>query len=127
MGRTEVFPEEYRTIEKIAESDLVRWLMHPNELRSAPSEIELVRQIAVQQGEKVGRCFLFRFRTGPSHWTAERGWMAGIAGPFWDDDQEVAGGRETFSELTTYNAMTDEEHVEFLKAAVQRKGLVVPS
>jgi hypothetical protein len=37
-----------------------------------------------------------------------------------------AGG-QTFSELTSYDAMSDSEHVQFLKAAVKKWGLVVPS
>ena len=127
LGKVEIFPEECRTIEKIAESDLVRWLMHPNELQIAPDEIELLRQLDVTEDEKRGRCFLFRFRVKVPHWAADRGWMSGIAGPFWDGDPEPDVGRETFSELTSYDAMTDREHIEFLKAAVKKRGLVMPS
>ena len=127
MGKADIFPEEFRTIEKIAESDLVRWLMHPNELQIAPNEIELLRQVDVAKAEKSGRCFLFRFRVEAPHWAADRGWMSGIAGPFWDGDAEPDAGRETFSELTSYDAMTDSEHVQFLKASVKKWGLVVPS
>lgn len=127
MGMAETFPGEYRTIEKIAESDLVRWLMHPNELQIAPGEIELLRQLDVTDEQKCGRCFLFRFRVEAPHWAADRGWMSGIAGPFWDGDPAPDAGRETFSELTSYDAMTDCEHVEFLKAAAKKRGLVMPS
>ncbi len=127
MGEADIFPEEFRTIEKVAESDLVRWLMHPNELQVAPNEIELLRQVDVAEEEKRGRCFLFRFRVEAPHWAADRGWMSGIAGPFWDGDAEPNSGRGTFSELTSYNAMTDGEHVQCLKAAVKKWGLVMPS
>jgi hypothetical protein len=126
-GKAEYFPTEYRTMEMIAESDLVRWLMHPNELQVAPGEIELLRQLDVTEDEKRGSCFLFRFRVEPPHWAADRGWMSGIAGPYWREDPESDAGRETFSELTPYAAMTDTEHIEFLKAAVKKRGLVMPS
>ena len=127
LGKAGIFPKEYRSIERIAESDLVRWLTHPNELGSAPDEIELARRVEVQDDEKSGCCFLFRFRIHSPHWAADHGWMAGIAGPFWDDEPEPGTSRETFSELTPYDTMTDEEHVKVLKKAMQKKGLVVPS
>lgn len=127
MGRTDMFPEEFRTIEKIAESDLVRWLMHPNELQTAPSAIELLCQADVTEAGKHGRCFLFRFRVDAPHWAADRGWMAGIAGPFWDGDAQPGAGRRTFSELTPYATMSDGEHVRFLQAAATKWGLTVPS
>ena len=127
IGMADIFPAEFRTIEMIAESDLVRWLMHPNELRTAPSEIELLRQVDVAENDKRGRCFLFRFRVEAPHWAADRGWMSGIAGPFWDGDAESDAGPGTFSELTSYDAMSDGEHVQFLMSAVKNWGLVVPS
>jgi hypothetical protein len=127
MGKAERFPGEFRSLEMIAESDMVRWLMHPNELRSPPDAIEFIRDVTVCKEGKRGRLFLFRFRTMPPHWTAERGWMAGLAGPFWEDEPEVDRGGMTFSELVSYTAMTDDEHVEFLRAATRRFGLVVPS
>lgn len=127
IGKTDVFPEEFRTIDRIAESDMVRWLMHPNELQTAPTAIELLCQADVKESGKRGRCFLFRFRVDSPHWAADRGWMAGIAGPFWDDDARPDAGRRTFSELTPYDAMTDSEHVRFLQAAATKRGLTVPS
>jgi hypothetical protein len=127
IGKADIFPDEFRAIEKIAESDLVRWLMHPNELRVAPTEIELLRQVEVSQDKRRGRIFLFRFRVEAPHWAARRGWMSGIAGPFWDGDSETDVGCRTFSELTAYDAMTDEDHVEFLKTAARTFGPIVPT
>ena len=125
-GRADIFPREFRTLERIAESDLVRWLMHPNELKAAPSEIELLSHVDVTENDKRGRCFLFRFRVDAPHWAADRGWMSGIAGPFWDGDAHPDVGRGTFSELTPYDTMTDREHVRYLEAAAKR-GFTVPS
>ena len=127
MGKSELFPEEFRTIESVAESDMVRWLMHPNELQTAPSAIELLSRVDVTESGKHGRCFLFRFRVDPPHWAADRGWMAGIAGPFWDEDAQPYAGRRTFSELVPYDRMTESEHVRFLQAAATKWGLTVPS
>ena len=53
-GHADAFPEHFRTPEMFAESDMVQWLMHPNELNSMPEEIQLVRVFKVQEGDKLG-------------------------------------------------------------------------
>ena len=83
-GKEGLFPQEYRTAKAIAEGDLVFWLCHPNELQSAPDEIELIGKFPKELGSPVGRVdyYLFRFRVTPPHWAADDGWMAGVAGPY---------------------------------------------
>ena len=127
IGKQGLVPAEYRTLEKIAESDLVRWLMHPNELQSAPAEIACVRPVVVSDAGKSGRVYLFRFRVDPPHWASESGWMAGVAGPYWDDDETHTAAGGTFSELTPFDRISEEQHVEALRAALAKRGLVVPS
>lgn len=41
IGNASAFPEDQARLELIAESDLVVWLMHPNELGRVPVRIEL--------------------------------------------------------------------------------------
>ena len=127
IGRAELFPTDYLSIEKVAESDLAHWLMHPNELGAAPSGMELIRGITIQEEEKRGTVFLFRFRAEPSTWASERGWMAGVAGPYWDNVGPPHSAAWTFSELTPFDEMTVDQHVDFLRAAWKKKGLVMPS
>jgi hypothetical protein len=127
MGRADIFPTACRAVEKVAESDLARWLMHPNELGAAPSNMELIRGITVQEEEKRGTVFLFRFRTDPSHWASKSGWMAGVAGPYWDNGESPDPASGTFSELTPFDQLTVEQHVDFLREALKKKGLVVPT
>lgn len=127
IGKSDLFPTEYRTAEKVAESDLTTWLMHPNELAAEPAQIELVRRIEVQEGSKLGTTFLFRFRAAAGHWAADRGWMAGSTGPYWNGEVEVGANAHAFSELVSFDKMSEEQHVEFLKDAMNKKGLVVPS
>jgi hypothetical protein len=67
---TEIFPSAYRAVEKVADSDLACWLMHPNELGATPAEMELVRPVEIQDGER-GAMYLFRFRTDASHWASK--------------------------------------------------------
>lgn len=125
-GQEQLFPREFRTPAKIAESELVAWLMHPNELGIAPAAIELVREIPVTEGDKTGSYYLFKFRTDPPHWSSNKGWMTGVSGTVWSgDDYEIGPG--TFSELTPFDVMTEEQHLDFIEHMRTRKGLVVSS
>ena len=108
-------------------AEVARWLMHPNELVTAPAEMELVRRLAILGEGRSGSVFLFRFRAEPSSFASERGWMAGVAGPYWDDDESPGFASGTFSDLTPFDRLTVEQHVEFLRRASEKKGLVVPS
>ena len=46
--RLDLFPAAYRTVEALAESQLVVWLLHPNELGSPPDEIELAEEVEIE-------------------------------------------------------------------------------
>lgn len=127
LGKADIFPACYRSVEKVAESDLACWLMHPNELAAPPSEIELMQDIPIQEDGKTGTFYLFRFRIEPGHWASNRGWMAGVAGPYWDNTDLPDFASGTFSELAPFDRMTLEQHVDFLRAARKKKVLVVPS
>jgi hypothetical protein len=115
-GMHAVFPAEYRTFEAHAESELVYWLCHPNELQQPPDQIELMKVVAMNSGTPLGEVdyYLFRFRTNPPHWAADAGWMAGVAGPYVKgrplDGQSVDA---TFSEFESYDSMTPEQHVQY--------------
>ncbi len=124
MGHGELFPEEFRTTEKVAESNMVTWLMHRNELNAVPAHIELVAEFEVYEPGQEGRVFMFRFRVLEPHWAADRAWMAGVAGPYWDGE-ESAHGLHTFSELKSYDGDCSESHLDFVRTATQRHGLAV--
>jgi hypothetical protein len=117
LGRPSLFPEQYSEIHKIAESHLVVWLLHPNELRSAPDEIQLAEVFEREEGDPPRKCrfFVFKFRTHPPHWAAEDGWMAGVAGPYWDGEKPLHSPGGVFSELESFDAFSPEEHLERLK------------
>jgi hypothetical protein len=128
MGKADLFPEAMRSVEKMAESELARWLLHPNELGAAPAEIEVVRRFEVKDDDgREGSAYLIRFRAEAGHWAAENGWMAGVAGPYWEGDHHDGVARGTFSELTPFDALSEEQHIEALKKAIARLGWVVPS
>ena len=125
--REDVFPEQFRSLEQIAESDMVRWLYHGNELGCAPDKIEMVMETSVTEGFKFGRCFLFRFKVSPPHWASSRSWMAGVAGPFWEGDQNACMGENTFSELNPYEGKSHEEHLIYISSCANRFGWVMPN
>lgn len=127
IGKENLFPIAFRSVEKAAESDLVCWLLHPNELNAVPSEIVFVRTVTVKDENKSGKVYLFKFRTKPPHWASNKGWMAGVAGPYWDEEELYTAATGTFSELISFDSMTEEEHVNCLREALHKRGLVVPS
>ncbi len=126
-GHEGIFPSKYKTTEMIAESDLTRWLYHGNELGSIPDELELVFEQQVSEDNRKGRCFLFKFRVHEPHWAASNGWMCGVAGPFWDGDELQFGAESTFSELSSYNGQSNEQHLDYLATASKRFGWVMPT
>ena len=116
FNKSEYFPAKYRTKKYFAESDLVYWLNHPNELRQPPDKIELMETITIESDTDLGKLeyYLFRFRTAPPHWASQDGWMAGVSGPYLTSENApliVPPG--TFSELEKYDSKTPQEHVEY--------------
>jgi hypothetical protein len=70
---------------------------------------------------------LFRFRVQPPHWAAYTGWIAGVANPYWDNEEVPASAPGTFSELTPFESLTEQERVDHLRQAMSKRGLFVPS
>lgn len=105
-----LFPRAFLTWDAIAEADLVTWLNHPNELGSPPDEIELMGKVRAPRAD--GQYFVFRFRMRPPHWSAKRGWLAGVAGPYDVTQEPRPVGRNTFSQFDPYDSHTPEQHVE---------------
>lgn len=113
LGKTALFPDEYRTQALFAESNMVNWLIYPTELGREPDEIELMKVISrdPKDGHGFRDFYVFRFRTFPPHWAAEDGWMAGVAGPYLRNKAPSTtsyGG--TFSCFEPWDNKTPEEH-----------------
>lgn len=120
-GRLSVMPPAFATPEALAESDLVLWLMHPNELGAPPDEIERMAAVPApaSQGARA-RYFVFRFRTHEPQWAAREGWLAGIAGPYDDKGPIRAEPSGTFSRFESFEAHPPEEHV---RLTLERLGI----
>ncbi|MDQ5825379.1 MAG: hypothetical protein M3441_14395 [Chloroflexota bacterium] len=114
VGKLDLFPERFRTQEALAEANMVDWLTYPTELASAPDEIELMKVVSEDLGppEGVIDYYLFRYRTFPPHWAAEKGWMAGVSGPFLrNEGLSTESHGDTFSTFEPWDSITPDEHV----------------
>lgn len=115
--RLDLFPAQYRTREAMGEADMVLWLGHPHELGATPDEIELTRVVAAPGAPRGSYC-LFRFRMKPPHWAAHAGWLAGVAGPYVEDEEVLVAAAGTFSRFEPYDSRTPEDHVRAAHALV---------
>ena len=124
MGRKELFPREYSSLERIAESHLVVWLLHPNELRNVPDEIELMKEIVRAEGTPTvsNRYFVFRFRTRAPHWASSIGWMGGVAGPYPEGEVPLRSPEMVFSRLESAGDQTAEEIFAMVEKGFPARG-----
>ena len=111
---TAIFPEEFYTMEKAAESNLATWLEFPTELGICPDEINYLKKVAINLDDQINFfCYyVFRFRMKPPHWIANKGWMLGVVGPYFDNSQPYDHPNSTFSRfhnITDSNFAAEEE------------------
>jgi len=66
----------------LAEGRLARQLAEVHELGRLPDELEHVAAVPVGPRLGGGIAQVFRFRLHSPHWSAARGWMVGVTGPF---------------------------------------------
>jgi hypothetical protein len=94
--RLDLFPVEYLTIIAQGEGILAFWMMDPNQLQDAPSEIHLVEEVErVHKGWRL-KYLVYRYRMHAGHWTEKDGWLLGIVGPFFENDVPYSGVAEGF-------------------------------
>ena len=106
LGKADLFPGEYRNQEKFAESNMVDWLCYPTELGREPDEIELMQIFEDPKYEY----YLFRFRSDSDGWK-DKGWMAGLAGPFKVNDMPTVDALGyTFSRYDEWDSKNPDEH-----------------
>lgn len=118
MRRADLFPAHFATPEALAESDLVVWLAHGNELGAKPDAIEHVKTIerTIGASGRRARYLVFRFRTDPPHWASKSGWMAGVAGPYLDRDEGFDTPQaRVFSKFEAFDARAPEDHLSAME------------
>jgi hypothetical protein len=96
-NRADLFPKEFYTIEKGAESNLAIWLEFPTELGACPDEIELVKKVSLDIDSNKFLYFVFKFRINEPHWASKDGWMIGVVGPYYDNSRPYDFPSATFS------------------------------
>jgi hypothetical protein len=116
-SKTELFPKEYMTIEKAAESNLANWLEFPTELDACPDEIEHLKRITIDFDGQNNFVYyeVFKYKTNEPHWAAKDGWILGIVGPYFDDSKPYDFPHATFSRVSsTLDKVTPEEEAKWV-------------
>lgn len=110
-GNTAIFPEEYNTLIKGAESNLANWLEFPTELGACPDEIEHMKRVTFDfDGQNnLVHYEVFKYRFNEPHWASKNGWILGVVGPYFDDSQPYAPAQCTFSRASSTLANTTPE------------------
>jgi hypothetical protein len=117
LDELSLFPEEYLTLIKGAESSLAQWLEFPTELDACPDEIEHIKRVTIDFDGRNNFIHyeVFKYRVNPPHWAAENGWMLGVVGPFFDDSKPYDFPAATFSRVSsTVDKITPEEEVKWV-------------
>jgi hypothetical protein len=116
-----LFPTEYYSFEKAAESILTNWLLYPTELDTIPSEIEVVKKVSFLENDTTFQYYVLQFRTDEPHWAASDGWLIGVVGPYFEDSSPYDWTAGTFSKFSKVKETTPEKEVEWIHENVFRK------
>jgi len=120
--RQDLFPREYLSFEKAAESRLVNWLQYPTELDSIPSKIELLKRVEYLKNDTTFIYYVYRFKTDPPQWAAKDGWMVGVVGPYFLSSHPYDWTKATFSKFSKIGETTPLAEVEWVhKNIYERK------
>jgi hypothetical protein len=113
FGRVDLFPTEYLTREKGAESHMVIWLEYPTELGRAPDEIILLSRV-LHNADTGLEYFVFKFFSGRPLWAARNGWMIGVSGPYATLARPYDPPLRVFSRFNKLGSVSDEEEVRWV-------------
>ena len=102
-NQEQIFPKEFYTIQKAAESNLANWLDFPTELDACPDQIEYLTRITIDLDEENNYFHyeVFRYRINEPHWAAKLGWILGVVGPYFDDSKPYDTPYSTFSRVSS--------------------------
>jgi hypothetical protein len=100
-NKIHLFPTEYFTLLKGAESNLATWLEFPTELDACPDEIEHIKRVTFDFDGKNNFLHyeVFKYRVNEPHWAAKEGWCLGVVGPYFDDSKPYDFPKSTFSRI----------------------------
>lgn len=116
-SKTDLFPQEYYSIVKGAESNLATWLEFPTELDACPDEIEHIKRVTIDfDGQNNFVHYeVFKYSVNEPHWAAKDGWMLGVVGPYFDDSKPYDFPHSTFSRIgSTIDKVLPEEEAKWV-------------
>ena len=117
-NRTDLFPADLLTLDEQARCDLAYWLCHPNELAASPDAIEVLTTVSRTSEGRSANYFVLRFKKDPPHWSAERGWTVGIAGPYFEGHAPYSKVR-AFSRFEPQGKMSPDALVDWYRTAME--------
>ena len=115
--KLDLFPNEYFTIVKGAETNLSNWLEFPTELDACPDEIEHMKRVTFDfDGQNNFVHYeVFKYRINEPHWAAKDGWILGVVGPYFDDSKPYDHPHATFSRVSsTLEKVTPDEEAKWV-------------
>jgi hypothetical protein len=116
---TNMFPADYFTCEKGAESFLVNWLEFPTELGTAPAEITLLKTVSINVDEPL-HYYVFQYKTNPPHWAAQYNWLLGVAGPYRKESMPYDVPSRIFSRFNPVHAISAEQEAQWVHNNISR-------
>ncbi len=122
--KTTLFPKEYNTLIKGAESNLANWLEFPTELDACPDEIEYLKRVTFDfDGQNnLVHYEVFKYRVNEPHWAANDGWILGVVGPYFDDSKPYDFPQATFSRVSsTVDKVTPDEEAKWVHENISIK------
>jgi hypothetical protein len=123
-NKTDLFPRDYYSIVKGAESNLANWLEFPTELDACPDEMEHIKRVSIDFDGNKNMVYyeVFKYRTNEPHWAAKNGWMLGVVGPFFDDSKPYDFPGSTFSRCdSTVDKITPEEEAKWVHENISNR------
>jgi len=123
-GKTELFPKEYYSIIKAAESNLANWLEFPTELDACPDEIEHIKRVTFDfDGQNHFVHYeVFKYRVDEPHWAAKDGWCLGVVGPYFDDSDPYDFPKSTFSRIgSTIDRVSPDDEAKWVHKNISMK------
>ena len=117
-NKTDLFPREYYTIAKAAESVLVTWLEFPTELGSAPDQIQFETIITLNEVESVDY-YVFKFKVNRPQWPI-RDWMIGVCGPYQKEAHPYEIPARIFSRFNAVGSVSFHDEVVWVHEHVNQ-------
>jgi hypothetical protein len=113
FDKSHLFPPEYLTTEKSAESFMVNWLEFPTELDGPPERIELFTKILLPEEPDL-EYFVFKFKQPSSKSKQTEEWMLGVVGPFDTNSKPYDIPARVFSRFNVVGAVSPLEEARWV-------------